>query len=76
MVIDDGTLTYVSRGLREANYIGDSYRKWRTNILAEINKGTYKSRMDVLINNKMPLIELKVPMDEFESKSESDPSEW
>ena len=74
--IQDNWLVYVSRGLSEAQSVGDSYKKWKVNMLAEIKKGTYADRIDVLINNKMPLIDLKSAKDEFEGETESDPNEW
>lgn len=74
--VEQNWLVYLTLGLNELNYIQDNYRKWKTAILEDIRKGVYKSRMDVLLKNKMPNIELKGTVDEFESKSGADPHDW
>lgn len=74
--IQDNWLVYIARGLSEAQSIGEQYRVWKKARVEEIAKGVYVDRIDVLLHNKMPMIDLKAAMDEFESQSESDPAEW
>lgn len=63
-------------GLNEFQYIQENYKKWKNGVLEEINKGVYSSRTEVLLKNRMPNIELKGTVDEFESISETDPHDW
>ena len=74
--IEDNTLVYLTLGMNEFEQIHDNYKKWKTATLEDISKGTYRSRIDVLLKNKMPNIDLKNTVDEFESKSETSPHEW
>ena len=69
-------MTYLNRGLKECAEVFDSYRKWSLKMQDEISKETYRSRLEVLAANRMPNIDLKVPMDEYEPKTEIDPNEW
>ena len=74
--IEENWLVYIQIGLREAQTIHDNYRKWKSGVLEDIRKGIYKSRIDALLKNRMPAIELKAAVDEFENKSETDPHDW